>query len=217
MNTFATDSYTIIRGLVDPEWCRILYDYVRYSAMRSEIKQHNDKERYHEAWDGTFNDKQCPGSYSNYGDPMMDSMLMTHGPIFEQATGMKLAPSYSYYRMYKHGAELRRHKDRPSCEISATVCLDWDDSNCENVCTPWPIYVKTPQGEEVAVELRQGDAMVYKGCEVEHWREPFHGIAAAQLFYHYTDVNGERFNPWDGRAHGGIPHSFQRPKESSND
>ena len=67
MNTFATDSYTIIRGLVDPEWCRILYDYVRYSAMRSEIKQHNDKERYHEAWDGTFNDKQCPGSYSNYG------------------------------------------------------------------------------------------------------------------------------------------------------
>ena len=216
MNNFENDSYVIIRGLVEPHWCQVLYDYCRYSATRCELKQHNDKERYHEAWDGTFNDKQCPGNYSHYGDPMMDSMLMAHGRAFEDATGMTLAPSYSYYRMYQHGAVLKRHKDRPSCEISATVCLDWDDSNCETLCQPWPIWLKNKQGEEIKIELKQGDAMIYKGCEVEHWRDPFHGVAAAQLFYHYTDVNGELFNPWDGRPHGGIPHSFQRPKEEND-
>ena len=131
---------------------------------------------------------------------------------------MELAPSYTYWRMYTHGAVLNKHKDRPSCEISATICLDWDDTNCDEHCKPWPIHLKDKNGKETAVELRQGDAMVYKGCEVEHWREAYHGVTAAQVFYHYTDVKGELFNPWDGRPHGGIPHGFQRPKqEKKND
>ena len=105
--------------------------------------------------------------------------------------------------MYQNNAILERHKDRPSCEISATVCLDWDDSN-QSPRKPWSIWIKNDQGE-IAVDLEPGDAMVYKGCEIEHWREPFHGIACAQVFYHYTDVNGDKFNPWDGRPHGGLP------------
>ena len=73
------------------------------------------------------------------------------------------------------------------------------------------LLVKNDQGE-IAVDLEPGDAMVYKGCEIEHWREPYHGIACAQVFYHYTDVNGERFNPWDGRPHGGLPRGMQVSK-----
>lgn len=214
MNTFQTESYAIVRGLIEPHWCKILYDYVRYSANRCAIKQHTDAEHYKSAWDGTFDDLQCPGAYSHYGDAMMDSMLMAHGRTFEQVTGLQLAPAYSYYRMYQQGAVLKPHLDRPTCEISATVCLDWDDSNCATLCEPWPIYIKHPHSEPIRIELRQGDAMIYRGCEVEHWREPFHGVHAAQLFYHYTDVNGDQFNPWDGRPHGGVPHSIQRPRNS---
>ena len=166
MIDFEKNSYTVVKGLVEPEWCKTLYNYVGYSADRCGLKQKHDEEKYREAWDGTFQDKQCPGNYAHYGDPMMDSMMMAHGKKIEQVTGMTLAPSYTYYRMYLNGAILKRHKDRPSCEI-------------------------------------------------EHWREPYHGIACAQVFYHYTDVNGERFNPWDGRPHGGIPHGFQRPKEEN--
>ena len=54
------------------------------------------------------------------------------------------------------------------------MCLDWDDSNCATR-KPWSIWVKNDQGE-IAVDLEPGDAMVYKGCEIEHWREPVHGI-----------------------------------------
>ena len=39
--------------------------------------------------------------------------------------------------------------------------------------------------------LEEGDAMVYKGCEVEHWREPYNeGTKLAQVFLHYVDANG---------------------------
>ena len=216
MTDFEKNSYAVIRGLIPYEWCQILYDYVGISADRCALKQKYDDKKYAKAWDGTFYDKQCPGNYSQYGDPMMDSLLMAHGGAIESVTGMKLAPSYTYYRMYLNGAILERHKDRPSCEISATVCLDWNDSNCEKR-KPWPIWIKNNQGE-IPINLEPGDAMVYKGCEVEHWREPFHGNACAQVFYHYTDVNGERFNPWDGRPHGGIPHGIQRgPEEETKD
>ena len=119
MIDFEKNSYTVVKGLIEPEWCKTLYNYVGYSADRCGLKQKHDEEKYREAWDGTFQDKQCPGNYAHYGDPMMDSMMMAHGKKIEEATGMKLAPSYTYYRMYLNGAILKRHKDRPSCEISA--------------------------------------------------------------------------------------------------
>ena len=48
------------------------------------------------------------------------------------ATGLKLVPTYAYCRLYKNGNILRRHKDRPSCEISTTIHLGG---------TPWPIFM----------------------------------------------------------------------------
>ena len=39
--------------------------------------------------------------------------------------------------------------------------------------------------------LEEGDAVLYKGCEVDHWREPYtEGTKLAQVFLHYVDANG---------------------------
>ena len=89
---------------------------------------------------------------------------------------------------------------------SSTLFLIESTENLQEVCH------KLKSHTEIAVDLEPGDAMVYKGCEIEHWREPFHGIACAQVFYHYTDVNGDKFNPWDGRPHGGLPRGMQVSK-----
>ena len=32
--------------------------------------------------------------------------------------------------------------------------------------------------------------LVYSGCELEHWREPFKGDNCGQVFLHYNHVNG---------------------------
>ncbi len=41
------------------------------------------------------------------------------------------------------------------------------------------------------MHLDRGDMLVYKGCEVPHWRERFHGDYAVQVFLHFVDQNGK--------------------------
>jgi hypothetical protein len=41
------------------------------------------------------------------------------------------------------------------------------------------------------IEMEEGDAVIYLGCELEHGRKPFEGDCCAQVFMHYVDANGE--------------------------
>jgi hypothetical protein len=163
---------------------------------------------------GGWSDYQVSGSYSIYADHVMETLLMKMLPVMKERTGLDLVPTYSYARAYEKGAKLRRHKDRPSCEISTTLNLGGD---------PWPIYID-PTGEDnvidefkeihkpnappgVKVTLKPGDMLIYSGCELEHWREPFEGNVCGQVFLHYNHRNG-RFaesNLYDKRPILGIP------------
>ena len=86
--------------------------------------------------------------------------------------------TYSFARLYTYNAELKPHTDRPSCEISVTVMYG---SSGES----WPIYM----GDK-PVELNPGDACIYLGCEVNHYRKNFTGDWHSQAFLHYVDKNG---------------------------
>ena len=132
----------------------------------------------------------------------------------KEHTGLDLVPTYSYARLYKKGDESKRHKDRPSCEISCTLNLGGN---------PWPIFIdgtgadsvideqknihkpNAPAGTEVNLEI--GDMLVYSGCEFEHWRKPFDGNICGQVFLHYNHVNGPfaNKNRFDGRPMLGLP------------
>jgi|TARA_R100000005_G_scaffold95966_2_gene79811 hypothetical protein len=113
-----------------------------------------------------------------YGDPVMDSLMIKYKNKISKITGKEVLPTYAFWRMYTKGATLKKHKDRPSCEISVTVCLSNDK-------TKWPIYM-----EGKPMILKPGDGVIYLGCELEHWREAFEGDYQAQAFLHYVDKNG---------------------------
>ena len=123
----------------------------------------------------------------------------------EDETGLKLYETYSYARIYKTGDVLERHKDRYSCEVSTTLNLGGDN---------WPIYLE-PSGKKGKdgnkISLEQGDMLIYKGCEVEHWRETFSGVNCAQVFLHYNDASYEEAekNRYDGRPFLGLPAWFK--------
>ena len=51
--------------------------------------------------------------------------------------------------------------------------------------TPWPIFM-----EDQPVDLNPGDACIYLGCDLKHWRKPFQGDWHLQTFLHYVDQNG---------------------------
>jgi hypothetical protein len=53
----------------------------------------------------------------------------------------------------------------------------------------WPLWMRGSSGPQ-AVALQPGDAVLYRGMELEHWREPYEGVRAAQVFLHYVDRDG---------------------------
>jgi hypothetical protein len=128
-------------------------------------------------------DGQVAGTPAAYGDFFMDGLLNDLLPSIATASGLELFPTYSYFRVYKRGDVLRKHRDRPACEISVTLSLGYEPNR------PWPIWIEGPRGN-ASVELARGDALLYRGLECTHWRDAFPGDRCAQVFLHYVDRNG---------------------------
>ena len=204
---FKEQGYIKVENFISKDMANYFYTYVKQQALNTSLLQ----EMYgQELWDkffplygsvGVFDDTQAFGDYSRYGDPTFDALLGLKKNLVEQVIGLKLIPTYTYHRLYTTGTELVRHKDRPSCAISTTLCLGYDsDYN-------WPMFVsKEDGGKGTPIHLNPGDMIIYRGCEVEHWREPFEGLNHAQVFFHYNEDNGENDNLYDGRANLGLPN-----------
>lgn len=131
--------------------------------------------------------QQIPGTHSVYADPLMEALLKMMHPVMESVTGLTLYPTYSYYRVYKPGDELVKHRDRESCEISTTICFNFDYKELTGKYD-WPIWMI-----DKAVVMEPGDMVAYHGCDLTHWREPFNvpeGSWHVQAFLHYVDANG---------------------------
>ena len=185
------NKYQVIKGAIDYELANFIFNYFLLKRDAVKFMYENN---IHSQSDilGTWADEQIPNTYSCYGDFVMETLLVKVLPKMQQETGLNLIPTYSYARAYKKGDELKKHKDRPSCEISTTINLGGD---------PWPIFI---EGTKVLLEV--GDMLVYSGCELEHWREPFEGNICGQVFLHYNHVNGPfaEKNKLDGRPMLGL-------------
>lgn len=161
--------YKIIKNFLNVEEINLLVQYCR-------IKHRINKT--------SFDDFQSDNEDTYfYGDPIMESLLINKLPLMEKESGLNLLPTYSFWRMYTINANLEKHKDREPCEISCTVMLGSDG-------TKWPIII---DGKEL--DLDPGDAAIYLGCDLIHWREDFKGDWHAQTFLHYVDKDGPN-NHW---------------------
>ena len=133
-------------------------------------------------------DDQVPGCHSYYGLHFINALLGVLCGRVARETGKNVLPSYSYCRNYRKNSALALHTDRPACEYSLTLNLSQSH--------PWAIYMG---GNPVVLE--KGDACLYKGCEIEHYREPFEGTEYIQAFLHYVDTDGPyKSHAWDGAA-----------------
>lgn len=121
---------------------------------------------------------QSPFSPAWYKDALMDSMLELKLSRMEEETGLKLYPTFSFWRYYQFGGILENHRDRLACEIAVTVCIHQTEV--------WPIHM-----ENNWIEMDEGDAVVYLGAELEHGRKPFKGDGCAQVFMFYVDQNNK--------------------------
>lgn len=96
-----------------------------------------------------------------------------------------LGITYSFTRKYTKRSEMKKHTDRYSCEYSMTLHLGSSDNS-----NPWPIYFEM-NDKKTYIDLKPGDACLYKGIEVPHGREPCPVDWYLQMFLHWVDLDGE--------------------------
>ena len=168
---FKNNGYVHLKNALDKNSCEVL---------TNELKVLVEKKQ-------TVKDEQCPLSQAIHGSEVFDNLLEAMLPYFEQQSGLKLYPTYSYARLYnQQGEELKIHRDRPACEISATITLGFEND-------VWSIYMGNHEdkADKTKIDMEIGDAVMYRGCDIWHWREPyFEGKWQAQVFLHYVDQNG---------------------------
>ena len=197
--SFKKNKYQIIKGAISTELADFCYQYL---LNKRAVARHLFDERFISPFTdyfGVWNDEQIPETYSHYSDIVMETLLQKVKPMMEEKSGIKLIETYSYARIYKKGDELKRHKDRYSCEISTTLNLGGDE---------WPIYIEP----DIKVDLKPGDMLMYRGCDLEHWRESFEGNDCGQVFLHYNDAGSKdaEQNKYDGRPMIGLPGYFKQ-------
>jgi hypothetical protein len=166
---FKENGYTLVKNAVKTELRNVVTQYALFDEMQ----------------DFTPDGSQVPRAHSKYADPAMEAMLLHLHPLMEKNTGLELYPTYSFYRVYRKGDILTPHKDRPSCEISTTVCFNYSYDDSEYT---WPIIMNGNK-----VHMKPGDIVIYRGVDLEHSREEFAPPGDdwhVQAFLHYVDVNG---------------------------
>ena len=193
MNLFQQHKYLIVRNTISVELANFAFNYFLMKRDATEWMHKNNYVSEFTPGFGTWKDEQIPNTFSCYGDTFMETLMMKVLPVMKQHTDLDVIPTYSYTRAYKKGDVLKKHKDRPSCEISTTLHLGGN---------PWSIYV-----EGTKIDFNVGDMLIYSGCELEHWREPFEGNVCVQTFLHYNNANGQyaHTNKFDKRPMLGIP------------
>ena len=185
---FKEKGYQIIKNFLDEDFTLFIQSYF-YTRIR--------------AGQAILGDIQAPNSFVFYGDPLMETILGNSTKELGKIVGYNLLPTYTYTRLYGTGDELKIHRDRPSCELSATLALGIPNETAIN-----PIYFSTKEDGSDAVEilLEPGDLCLYRGCDLYHWRPPFEQDWYLQAFLHYVDENGpHRNNIYDGRPYLGMP------------
>ena len=130
------------------------------------------------------------GSVSNcssrYNYPKYKSLYYECKSKVEKIIGEKLYPTYYYDRFYFRGSDLKPHIDRPSCEISVSLNIS------TNLEYDWPLFFKV--GEDIhGIPTDSGDAIIYKGMNIEHWRQTLVGSKKSyyhQVFFHFVRADG---------------------------
>jgi hypothetical protein len=193
---FKDNGYVHLKNVLDEQSCKNLTKYLKDLV--------NQKQ--------TINDEQCPKSQAVHGVKEFDLLLEQLTPYFEEKSGLKLYPTYSYARLYnQQGEVLENHRDRPACEISATITLGFEGD-------VWSIYMGNHEDKTNGskIDMAIGDAVMYRGMDKWHWREPyFEGQWQAQVFLHYVDANGPHAEwKYDKRESLGI--SKTKPTTQNN-
>lgn len=195
---FQQDRYAVIEDLLPTEQMEAMRTYYRKYVSNGFMP---------------FDDTQAKRFYQ-HNEPLATVFHKQLTRIVSHIVGEEVIPSYVYAGSYVEYADLHPHTDRPQCEFSISFQVDYLPEQAEHR-SPWGLFLWNPEwgkGEpvnydskdfpaateaddpNVAVYLRSGDGLIYKGRELIHYRYPLaSGHRSTSLFFHYVskDFAGE--------------------------
>lgn len=170
--SFARESYGVVTDALHPYEVAAVRRYLRHGVRTGAIR---------------FGDPQVPRRYRAHNDPVLRTLQARLTPLISHVVGVPVKPSYAYLAAYTQGAVLHRHVDRPQCEYSLTIAVDYTPE--PTLEASWPIRLGLPDAE-VLVYQSLGDALVYAGPRVVHFREALpEGHISTSLLLHYVNLN----------------------------
>ena len=172
--------YMVFRNLFSENLTELLSNHYEFMRSHQTLK--------HKQWgEGD--------TYERGGYVVYEAFLDVFSLFISEVLGSKYLPSFSYSRAYHKNSSLLRHVDRKGCEVAISIPLSVEENN------PWPLYVSLDKNADgTPIHLNIGDALIYKGHEVFHWREPYKGKEQVQLFMFCVEEDGPNdAMKYDGR------------------
>lgn len=174
---FKHQLYEVVRNVISSDLCAFIDHGLELNKKLTYLNNQIDESSIE-----YFDDYQCPNAFPSY-NLITNTLCLYLQQKIETVVEKSLFPTYSYSRIYYTGSTMREHVDRPSCEISASLCVSSDP-------TPWELWFKNDYGEN-SVILYPGDMIIYNGCLAPHWRNEYKGNRQSQIFLHYVDQQGK--------------------------
>lgn len=188
---YGANGYALVREMIPREVARALMSRIRTDLGPGPIVIPQMEET-------PILNRNALEIYGNQYTPLQTFLWALTGPM-EQVVGRRLIPTYDYFRIYREGDICRVHRDRPACEHSLSLTLDYSDD------APWPLEIgkagMVGPDDEVAEDfgaessasmaMQIGDAVAYRGVEHRHGRTvPNPNLWSAHLFLHWVDRDG---------------------------
>ncbi|QDX25552.1 hypothetical protein FPZ54_05635 [Sphingomonas suaedae] len=188
---FKRDGHAHVQGLLPREVCNAFLRQLQEGMARSGVQLNQITK------ESVILKRGAPELYG-YDYPPMLTLLWGLTPTISALAGRDLLPTYSYLRLYREGDICRVHSDRPSCEVSLSLTLDYSDG------VPWPLEVSERRADVSQLEIEDGfdgpcrgwamepgDGVIYDGVHLRHGRtQPNPNGWSAHLFLHWVERDG---------------------------
>ena len=166
---FLQNGYAYVPGLIHPFHLAALRHYYRRQIRKGAVR---------------LGDDQSSRRYIAHNDPVARFFHLQLATCVTTVVGKPVKPSYVYMAAYQPGARLEKHTDREQCAFSITLFVDYSPEPVR--ASPWPLYLETPGGT-VTVYQALGDGLLYRGCELPHYRRTLaRGNTSTSIFFHYV-------------------------------
>ena len=189
---FAEKKYAVIESLMPPEQMAAMRKFYKEYVARGFMK---------------YGDNQVKNRYWQHNEPLASFLHHELADVISRVAGKKLILAYCYAASYNEGADLKPHRDRDQCEYSISFQVDYEPAQKDDL-SPWALGVSIPQvdlngryafdwkefesdpglsGDTSYINLKSGDGLFYKGCELIHFRKALlEGATSTSLFLHYV-------------------------------